>query len=329
MDIIELFVYTITEYKKFFSKLNHKDLLDEYSKDDYTKVNVKLMLLRKYGNRTDKVYIGKVIEKSMLKYADRKNDFEKILKEYDEIEKSQLELILSDGTKLNLYNTIEDVMYGLYLHADEERINRLKKTDEGLRFVCVRKYVEELEKIVYQLYELLESCKKIDKEKITKEKASVIYLGDKQKNVQNIKNTPYWSNLYGRDGTESDIQKILNNYESEEFEIQFKCLFFLELLKMENINKEALDLLILPESKSAWGDYEEASCFLKSIKNPGVSTMVRYNDNHSEAYVRIFPNVDDVFIIDTPHILSEISEIILVNKNGWKICSIKTYSDEN
>lgn len=98
---------------------------------------------------------------------------------------------------------------------------------------------------------------------------------------------------------------------------------------MENINKEALDLLILPESKSAWGDYEEASCFFKSIKNPGVSTMVRYNDNHSEAYVRIFPNVDDVFIIDTPHILSEISEIILVNKNGWKICGIKTYSDEN
>lgn len=231
MDIIELFIYTITEYKKFFSKLNHKDLLDEYSEDDYTKVNVKLMLLRKYGNRTDKVYIGKVIEESMLKYTDRKNDFEKILKEYDEIEKSQLELILSDGTKLNLYNTIEDVMYGLYLHADEERINRLKKTDEGLRFVCVRKYVEELEKIVYQLYELLESCKKIDKEKIIKEKASVIYLGDKQKNIQNIKNTPYWSNLYGRDGTKSDIQKILNNYEFEEFEIQFKCLFFFRTFK--------------------------------------------------------------------------------------------------
>lgn len=39
-------------------------------------------------------------------------------------------------------------MYGLYLHADEERINRLKKTDEGLRFVCVRKYVEELENAI-------------------------------------------------------------------------------------------------------------------------------------------------------------------------------------
>lgn len=51
-------------------------------------------------------YIGNVIEKTMLKYVERKNDFEKILKEYDEIEKSQLELILSDGTKLNLYNTI-------------------------------------------------------------------------------------------------------------------------------------------------------------------------------------------------------------------------------
>ncbi|MBP3463071.1 MAG: hypothetical protein J6K45_01115 [Clostridia bacterium] len=91
------------------------------------------MLLRKYGNRTDKVYIGKIIEKSMLKYADRKNDFEKILKEYDEIEKSQLELILSDGTKLNLYNTIEDVMYGLYLHADEERINsmNLRKLEDN------------------------------------------------------------------------------------------------------------------------------------------------------------------------------------------------------
>lgn len=323
MNAIDLFIYTLTEYRRFSEKVNYNSIFDDYDEDDYININIKLMLLRKYGSKNDNVYIPKIIDNAITEYPEKREAFEEILKEYENIEKQQLELILEDGTKLNLYQAIEDVMYGIYLHADESRINRLKLTDENLRFICVRKYVEELEKILYRLYEILNN--KTEKEKLKKLKASVIYLGNNKKNTQAIEKTEYWSNLYGRDGSEKDIEKILKNYKTEEYEIQLKCLIFLEVLKSDDIKEEILDKLIFPSTKKDWGDYKKASEFYKSIKNPGISTMIRYNEEHTMAYVRIFPQVDEVFIIDTPHIINNIYEICLVKENKkteWKIYSL-------
>lgn len=122
------------------------------------------MLLRKYGNFNEKVYIGNIIKEAIKKYSSKKEQFDNLFEDYKKIEKQQLEYILSDGTKLNLYKTIEDVMYGLYLHADLEKIERLAKTEESLRFVCVRKYVEELENVLLKVYDLLKEVEKLLKE---------------------------------------------------------------------------------------------------------------------------------------------------------------------
>lgn len=330
MNLIDLFVYTLTEYKRFSEKINYNSILDNYDEEDYININVKLVLLRKYGSKNDNVYIPKVINKAIAEYPEKQESLEEILNEYENIEKQQLELILEDGTKLNLYQAIEDVMYGVYLHADESRINRLKLTDENLRFACVRKYVKELEKILYRLYDILKDSKKIEQEKVQKQKASVIYLGDNKNNTQAIEKTEYWSNLYGRDGSKEDVEKLLKDYQIEEYEIQLKCLIFLEVLESDDIKEEILDKLIFPATKKDWGDYSEASKFYKSIKNPGISTMIRYNDEHTMAYVRIFPQVDEVFVIDTPHIINDIYEICLVKENKdaeWKIYSLGGHLD--
>lgn len=79
------------------------------------------MLLKKYGNFNEKVYIGNIIKEAIKKYSSKKEQFDNLFEDYKKIEKQQLEYILPDGTKLNLYKTIEDVMYGLYLHADLEK----------------------------------------------------------------------------------------------------------------------------------------------------------------------------------------------------------------
>ena len=58
--------------------------------------------------------------------------------------------------------------------------------------------------------------------------------------------------------------------------------------------------------------------------------MIRYNDEHTMAYVRIFPQVDEVFVIDTPHIINDIYEICLVKENKdaeWKIYSLGGHLD--
>lgn len=330
LDNIELFIYTMDEYKRFYTNPSNSTLTKEYNEKEYTEIHIKLMLLRKFGNKHENVYVGTVIENAIKKFPTQKDMLEEILEDYNKIEKEQIEYVLSDGTKLNLYETIEDVMYGIYLHADENRIIRLKNSDENLRFACVRKYVEELEKIVFRLYDCIKTVNTTEEEKSKKEKASVIYLGDNTKNKQKIKNSPYWSNLYGYDGNNGDLEKIVKDYGIEEFEIQIKCMAFLEELKKDSLSISALDSLIFPATKKDWGDYSVASSYYKSIKNPGISSKIRYNEEHTMAYVRIFPQVEDIFIIETPHIYNDLHEICLVKENPkseWKIYSIGGHLD--
>ena len=63
-----------------------------------------------------------------------------------------MEVILSDGTSLNLYKAIEDGMYGLYLHADPDKIERLLKTNKNVYLMAVKEYITVLEGIVVDTY---------------------------------------------------------------------------------------------------------------------------------------------------------------------------------
>lgn len=335
MDNIQLFIFTVKEYKRFANKLNTHKMTDTYDELAYIETNTKLMLLRKYGNVNENVYVGKVVKNAIKKYLEKKEELNDILSEYNKIEKQQLEYIAEDGTKLNLYETIEDVMYGMYLHADENRIKRLVNAKEDLRFVCVRKYVEELEKVVFSIYACLKEYEVIIKSE-SSNRASTIYLGDNLENQQKIKNSSYWSNLYGRDGTNEDLEQIIKDGNLEDNNILLKCLIFTKELQKEKISINTMNSLIFPTTKPDWGDYLEAQTYYKAIKNPGFSSKVRYNNNHTMAYVRIFPQVDDIFIIDTPHIINEIYEICLVKEtldDDWKIYSfgghLESYMDDN
>ena len=91
-----------------------------------------------------------------------------------------------------------------------------------------------------------------------------------------------------------------------------------------------MDKLIFPPTKKDWKDYSEARKFFLEIKKPGISSKVRYNEQHTMAYVRIYPNVEDAFIINSPHITKDIYEISLVKDGGmaeWKIYSLGGHLD--
>lgn len=77
-----------------------------------------------------------------------------------------------------------------------------------------------------------------------------------------------------------------------------------------------------------WGDFQAAQTFFCSIPNPGFSTKVRYNENKDTIYVRIFPKVDDAFILNTPHVFSEEYEIALGKWFGqWMIYQLGGHLD--
>lgn len=152
---------------------------------------MRLLLLRKYGSYNESVNIKNVINSVINKYPKEKEKFEAILNDYNSIEKQDFKYILSNGKELNLYKTIENTMYGLYLHADYEKICDLLQAKEDLRFVSIRKYVEEFETIVFILYDYISDLEKDYVEYQNKEKATIIYLGDTLNKKQQIKKSPY------------------------------------------------------------------------------------------------------------------------------------------
>ena len=192
-----LFLYTMKEYQRFFGELCSHELTDGYDAESYVQINTKLILLRKYGSKGEPVFIEEILDEMKKTYPHKSEEASKILNEYHEIINMQIEQILADGTKLNLYQTIEDVMYGLYLHADANRIQRLVQTDEQLCFTCIRKYVEDFEKVLFKIIKCLRECG-MDVEEIHKEHASIIAFGN-QSESQNVVNSPFWSNMYGHD----------------------------------------------------------------------------------------------------------------------------------
>ena len=298
-----LFLYTMKEYQRFSGELCSHELTADYDAESYVQINTKLILLRKYGSKGEPVFIEEILDEMKKTYPHKSEEASKILNEYHEIINMQIEQILADGTKLNLYQTIEDVMYGLYLHADANRIQRLVQTDEQLRFACIRKYVEDFEKVLFKIIKCLRECG-MDVEEIHKEHASIIAFGN-QSESQNVVNSPFWSNMYGHDADDEELKKDV-------------------------ISVDLLDKLIFPSTKKDWKDYSEAREFFLGIKNPGISSKVRYNEQHTMAYVRIHPNVEEAFVINSPHIINDIYEISLVKDHGmveWKIYSLGGHLD--
>lgn len=328
-----LFLYTVDEYKRFTKHLPVKEtfsLSDDYSEDDYVGIQVRLMLLRKYYAKSnkEKVYFKHITEDGIKSFIAFASKFQVLDGEFDRVKEQQLEHILADGTKLDIYATIEDCVYGLYLHADENRINHLRKTDESIRFMCTRKYILEIESLVFRLYDLLVDCGVAPLPLPDRDRAPIIYLGDPQNNQQAISASPYWSNLYGYDATSADMEAIVGTLPAEELKMLELCTTFVEELGKPDVKNKVLKKFIHPAARSDWGDFSQAKTLINGIPNPGFSTKVRYNEAKDTAYVRIQPNVSKEFIISSPHVLSEVYEFALGKWFGkWMIYSLGGHLD--
>lgn len=328
-QIIKEFLFTVEEYKRFakyFPVVEKHTLLDDYNENDYVAVHTKLMILRKYSYRSDAVYIPKIIESAKKLYKDLDKLLTDLQSRYNQIEKNQLQAVLSDGNKLSLFEIQECVIYGLYLHADEDKIVKLLSSNEALCFSMNRKFVEDLEELLLEIYEILIIKTKEKYQRKQYQKAAVIFAGDVENNQQEIKGSPFWSNLYGKDATEEELEKIFFENTEEDILILLKCLAFLTEGKKDNYSIEAIEELVFPPTRKQWGDFSHLNNMCKNeLAQVGWSTKVRYNNEHNMAYVHLYPNVEEPFLLEQPHVISDLTVITLVYENdiyGWRIFAI-------
>lgn len=328
-QIIKSFLYTVEEYKRFAKSLSTEkthSLLDTYTEVDYIGIQTKLMILRKYSYQRDVVYIPAVIEAAKIILPELEDDLVSLKKKYDEVEKNQLQSISSEGNKMTLFEMQECVLYGLYLHADEDKIIKLLDLNEALYFSMTRKFVEELEVVLLELYELLMTRVDEKYERKKTQKAPVIFAGDLEQSKQEVKGSPYWGNLYGKDATDEELLNTLVDNSEEDMLILLKCLAFLNEAKRDDYSIELLESFVFPPTREQWGDFSMLNEACKNdLSKMGWSTRVRYNDKHDMAYVHLFPNVNEPFLLDQPHVITDLSVITLVHENkkyGWRIFAI-------
>lgn len=332
MDPLDRFLYTAKEYKRFadfFPATKKHELIDTYSEEDYVAIQTKLIILRKFGNKTEPIYIQKILTQAENMLPEKKNDIEAILQKYNHIE-DNFEYILPDGTKQSIYATIEDVMYGKFLHADPCKIERLQMCDEIFRFPVIRRYVEALEEIVLNTYELLSEGTDDSKPLSKYVRAPVIFLGDKNIDTQGITNSPYWVNLYGKDISAEEAQGIVAENSLEDNFIIMLCELFTKEARDDHFSPQKLSTFVFPPTRQVWGDFSVAHNVLKAEQNPGFSSKVRYNDTHDMAYVSMYRNVEGPFVIDQPHILQDGMIFTLVKENKkaeWRIFQIGARAD--
>lgn len=328
----QLFLYTVDEYNRFAKQLPVKkiDHTESYSEADYVGIQMRLMLLRKYysTSKHEKVCLKNLLAEAKSTFPSEATQFDALLDRYNSLEEQNIEHLLADGTKLNLYETIEDAVYGLYLHADESRIAHLHNTTEGMRYYCTQIYILEVEAIVNDLYTLLLKCGVMPLECSDPQFSPMVYLGDPSHNAQAISGSPYWKNIYGTDASDDDLRSIVNGMPREEQEILLRCMNFVTELLEEPMQKCKLRKHIHPMARADWGDFSAVQKRIADMPNLGFSTKVRFNEAKDTAYVRIFPKVDEAFLLSTPHILTEIQEFTLGKWFGkWMIYSFGGHLD--
>ena len=334
---LKAFLFTVDEYLQMTSaKERHSfsDLLDPYTPEQYQEVKIKLILLRKYtmfeSNSDKTIYLKKRLQEIKLLFPQCEKAAKELIEQIDKIETNSMTSCLSDGSKLTLRETIELELYGVQLHSDFEKIEKLLITDPKIRFIAIRKYVETYEDILIKTYKLIKECGVQElTATIDSPRAEVLRVTESDGVGQNVSN-PYWANLFGKDASDEEVWALLDNQSEEENVILFLATVFLSLLE-DDCPVESLQPFIHPATTKDWGDFQQLQEFVKAFPEMGLSTKVRFNDRHDMAYVYLLENVTDGILIQEYQIVPGITTVNFVkekNSQRWLIYSIGDKMDD-
>lgn len=318
---LKLFIFTVDEYLRFrkvFVKNEIENSVEDNYEQEYVSINTRLMLLRKYFNKKENVSILKIAKTAIDIYPENKQIFIEIIEKYNEIQNNQLVHLLADQTKLNLYETIENTIYGLYLHADENKIKNIIQTNEHLRFYSVKSYVLNIEAITLNLYKELRRLgveEKIVDRSLT---APVIKYGELPKEEDKIVENEYWINTSGK--ALSDEPRIITKEKGYILGLGWN---FIQEIESENFNpktyKAYFKSIKLINRETLINIYHS----LGNIKDLGMSDNIQFNKNKTEARTFFLPQVKVSFVLTADHLVVE-GIVFRMEKTlrGWKIKDI-------
>ncbi len=316
---LELFQTTVREYKRFTQQLpiNYSTAMSgDISDAAYVAAHTRLMLLRKYTrNGRGSLFLTNIVTEAIRRFPRHSDYLSEFQARFQQSCDQSLNHSLADGSERTLNESIDDTMYGIHLHADEKRIHRIAQDNELIRLYCVITFVKEIEALVIELFDFFEVNGVPSIEKTHHIHAPVIHLESKDSDAKNITGSPFWCNLIGSDMTEESglavFAKSLGQYTLEELQMLATAFNFTQLLAEEQFSYDEMKRLVFEPTIYDWGDFSKAMVYYKAIPSPGLSSIIRYNEQRDTAYIHIYPHVKEVFSVDSPQLVSDVYIVTL------------------
>jgi len=321
-ELLFLFLKEVEEYQKIIDIIpleqKQEQVFINADKENMAKINIRAVFLRKFISRPENVHIAKIVKYAQEIIPWEFDNLQKIYDSYVERYESDYIQVDSKGKEFNLRETFDDVVYGFYLHADINRVQRLNDSTDTARYVLMKEFVNLIEDTLFQLYEVIkqENCSAVSEESFL-EKAPVIRKKEFKKVYDALGG--YWDNLDADKLVPRKVRKIWENWSQEDIAVYSVGVKFLEnVYDNKTAEKDMQDIVFQP-TKTDW-DFEELTQLVKK-KEYGISSSVKYNKNKDVAYLKVLPNVDEGFIVEREQLIPADSITLVKDPeiNQWRV----------
>lgn len=338
-SLLSLFMFTVQEYDAITAcvplptKIEYSSISDPLglrgSKIDdiemvWTAICVRMMLQRKYFSNSERVQLKKlfdIAETDPRFSAKAIGDLRKRLKQPLG---RDIELLLQDGNDVQgHFSNIEDIVYGSLLHADYDRAMRLQAIPNHARLHALAPFVISREQIIFKFRELCISAEVATLAKIDGDKAAVLNLDTSRGEAKEVSGSPYWSNIAGHDADVDELVCIAEKLSDDDAAAFLIAKVFVGLLMEDPLDVEKLDDVVWQDSWLNRDGFKHAAGLIRSIPEIGASSHIAHEGGPNNAQVKLFPNVPNAWITNTPQLLTNVYQLHLEKRHGeWKVIAI-------
>lgn len=338
-SLLSLFMFTVQEYDAITAcvplptKIECSSISDPLglrgSKIEdiemvWTAISVRMMLQRKYFSNSERVQLKKlfdIAETDPRFSAKAIGDLRKRLKQPLA---RDIELLLQDGNDVQgHFSNIEDIVYGSLLHADYDRAMRLQAIPNNVRMHALAPFVFSREQIIFKFRDLCISAEVPTLARIDGDKAAVLNLDTSRGEAKEVSGSPYWSNIAGHDADVDELVCIAEKLSDDNAAAFLIAKVFVGLLMEDPLDVEKLDDVVWQGSWLYRDGFKHAAGLIRSIPDIGASSHIAHEGGPNNAQVKLFPNVPNAWITNTPQLLTNAYQLHLEKRCGeWKVIAI-------
>lgn len=324
-EYLSLFLRTVEEYKIIADMIPcnlEKNVYLGIEDSDEAAVSVRSFLLRKFITRSDNVHIGKIIKKAIKVLPEKEQILQELYNVFVEKYTEGLIQVDSTGKESNLREVFDDVIYGIYLHADFERVERLDTATNISRYLLMRRLVSSMEAILFELVDIIKESKpELLKARGDLEKAVVIR--NFQLEQSDKKGEGYWENLVVEELDEDTKKEIIENKSQQDSDILDITKRFMYNLIDRKISYDDMKNIVYLPTIDNWKGFSDVCNYVNSLTGCGIGSTVKYNEYGDVAHVKILNNVGNGFLITKEQsIPADIVTLIVDEKTSqWRVIS--------